>query len=63
MEPQPYHACERTKSKQKVMSYSNGALIPLFDLPDKQCNGFIKGWLHCLTSESKRRFLVNIKLY
>ena len=23
----------------------------------KQCNGMIKGWLHCLTSESKGRFL------
>ena len=59
MEQQPHRACERTKSKQKVMSYSNRALVPLFDLPQKQCNGIIKGWLHCLTSESKGRFLAN----
>ena len=24
----------------------------LFDLAHKQCNGIIKGWLHCLTPES-----------
>ena len=29
----------------------------------KQCNGIIKGWLHCLTSESKGRFLANNILY
>ena len=63
MEQKPHRACEQTKSKQKVMSYSNQALVPLFDLPHKQCNGIIKGWLHCLTSESKGRFLVNNKLY
>ena len=31
----------------------------LFDLLHKQCNGIIKGWLHCLMSESNGRFLVN----
>ena len=31
----------------------------LFDLVHKQCNNIIKGWHHCLRSESKRRFLVN----
>ena len=25
----------------------------------KQCNGTMKGWLHCLMSQSKGRFLVN----
>ena len=25
----------------------------------QKCNGIIKGWLHCLTSESRGRFLVN----
>ena len=29
------------------------------DLDHKQCNSIIKGWLHCLISESKGRFLVN----
>ena len=29
------------------------------DLGRKQCNGIIKGWLHCLTSESEGRFIVN----
>ena len=58
MEQQPHCACERTKFKQKVMSYSNRALVPLFDLLHKQCNGIIKGWFHFLTSESKERFLV-----
>ena len=59
MEQQPHRACERTESKQKVMSYSNRDFVPFFDLPHKQCNGIIKGWLHCLTSEPKGRFLVN----
>ena len=57
-----HFACERTKSKQKqnqVTSYSNWPHILLFDLAQKQCNDIIKGWLHCLTSESNGRFLVN----
>ena len=33
--------------------------VLLFDLAHKQCNGIIKGWLHCLTPKSKGRFLVN----
>ena len=55
-------ACERTKSKEKqnqVTSHSNWRRVLLFDLAHKQCNGIIKGWLHCLRSESKGRFLVN----
>ena len=40
-------------------SHWNWARILLFDLTHKQCNGIIKGWLHCLTSESKGRFLAN----
>ena len=63
MEQQLHLACELSKSKQKVMSYSNRALVPLFNLPHKQCNGIIKGWLHCLMSESKGRVFVNNKLY
>ena len=31
----------------------------LFDLAHRKCNGIRKGWLHCLTSEWKGRFLVN----
>ena len=30
----------------------------MFKLAYKQCSCFIKGWFHCLTSESKGRFLV-----
>ena len=62
MEQQPHRACERTKSKQKqnqVTSHSNWPRVLLFDLAHKQCNGIIKEWLHCLTSESNGRFLVN----
>ena len=62
MEEQPCHACEQTKSKQKqnqLTSDSNYPCVLLFDLAQKQCNGIIKRWLHCLTSESKPRFLVN----
>ena len=62
MEQQPHRACERTKSKQKqnqVTSHSNWPRVLLFDLAHKQCNGIIKGWLHCLTPESIGRFLVN----
>ena len=55
-----HRACERTKSKQKqnqVTSYSNWQCFLLFDLAHKECNYIIKVWLHCLTSESNRRFL------
>ena len=34
----------------------------LVDLAHKQCNGIIKGWLHCLTPEPTGRFLVNNEL-
>ena len=62
MEKQPHRACERTKSKQKrkqVKPHSNWPRVLMFNLTHKQCNGIIKGWLHCLTSETKGRFLVN----
>ena len=62
MEQQPYHACERTKANQKqdqVTSHSNWPRVLLFHLAHKQRNGIIKWWFHCLTSESKGRFLVN----
>ena len=48
----------KTKQNQ-VTSRSNWPHVILFDLAHKQCNGIIKGWLHCLTLESKGRFLVN----
>ena len=58
-----YRACERTRSKQnQVTSHSNSSSVLLFDLAHKQYNGVIKGWLHCLMSESKGRFLVNTTL-
>ena len=62
MEQQPHRACKRTKSKQKqnqVSSHSNCPHVLLFDLAHKQCSGVIKGWFHCLTSESIGRLLVN----
>ena len=66
MEQQPHRASERTKSKQKqnhATSCSNWPRVPFFDLAHKHCNVIIKGWLHCLTPESKRRFLVNNILF
>ena len=62
MEQQPHRTWERRKSKQKqnqVKSHWNLPCGLLFDLAHTQCNGIIKGWFHCLTSESKGRFLVN----
>ena len=38
---------------------SNEPRVLLLDIAHKQCNSIIKGWLHCLTSESKRRFFAN----
>ena len=61
MEQQPHRAREWTKSNKKtqnkVTSYSNWPRVLLFDLAHKQCNGIIKGWLHCLTSDSKGSFI------
>ena len=50
-----------SKQKQKQKSHVIFKLtrILLFDLVHKQHNGIIKGWFHCLTSESKERFLAN----
>ena len=62
MEQQLHRTYEWTKSKQKqnqLMSRSNLLGVLLFDLSHKQCNGIINGWLQCLTSEWKGRFLVN----
>ena len=64
MEQQPHRACERNQKKNKTKS-RHIRIDPtfLFDLAHKQCNGIIKGWLHCLTSGSKERFLVNNILF
>ena len=62
MEQELHRACEQTKSKQKqnqVKPYSNWPRVLLSDLSHKQCNCIIQRWLHCLTSDSKGRFLVN----
>ena len=40
------------------MSHSNWPRFLLFNLAYKQCNGIVKGWLHCLL-ESIGRFLTN----
>ena len=54
------HVNERNWSKYKTRtSHSNWPCVLLFNLAYKQCNRLIKGWLHCLTSESKGRFFVN----
>ena len=58
------HVNERNQNKNKTkLSHVqiDHALI-LFDLAHKLCNGIIKEWLHCLTSDSKGRFLVIIML-
>ena len=52
----------KTKAKPST-SHSNWPLVLLSDLAHKQCNGIIEGQLHCLTSESKERFLVNNVLF
>ena len=49
---------QRNQNKNKT-KHSNWPRVVLFDSAHKQCNGITKGWLHCLTSESKGRFLVN----
>ena len=57
-----YYTCELTKLKQtqnQVTSHSKWPRVLLFDLTLKQCNGIIKGWFYCLTSELKGRFLAN----
>ena len=64
MEQQLNRACEWTKSKQKqkqneITSHSNWSRALLFDSAHKWGSGIIKGWIHCLTSESKGRFLVS----
>ena len=61
LEQQLHDACDRTKSKQQnqVTLHSNWPRVLLFDLVHKQCNGIIKGWVYCLPSESKGRFLVS----
>ena len=65
-EQQSHRAYEQTKSKQKqnyVTSHSTWPCVLLLDLAHRQCSGIIKGWLHCLTSESNARFLVNNILF
>ena len=49
------HVNERFKNKNQTKSRH----IQIDDLTHKKCNGIIKGWHHCLTSELKGRFLVN----
>ena len=49
------HKTTTTTKKKQVKSRPNWPRALLFDLVHKQCNVII----HCLTSESKERFLVN----
>ena len=55
------HENERNRNKKQIQvtSHSNWPRVLLFHLAHKQCNGIIKGWLHCLNSEPKGRFLVS----
>ena len=51
---------KRNKNKNRTnTSHSNWPRVLRDFLAHKQCNGIIKGWLHCLMSESKGRFLAN----
>ena len=65
MEQQLHHALWRNENEQKqqLQKYIRSRHIQtehsFFDLVHKQCNDIIKGWLHFLASESKRRFLAN----
>ena len=62
MEQQPHRSCKRAKSKQKqnqATSHLNQLRVLMFNLAQKQYNGIIKGWLHCLKAESIERFLVS----
>ena len=57
-----HRACEQAKSKRKqnqVVSYLKWPRVLLFDIAHKQGNDVIKEWLHCLTSRSNGRSLVN----
>ena len=58
MEQERHRPCEWTKSEQKITSHSNWPRVLLVDLAHTQCNCIIKGWLQCLKSDSKGRFLV-----
>ena len=49
------HVNKRFKNKTKT----NSRHIQIDNLAHKKCSGFIKGWHHCLKSESKESFLVN----
>ena len=49
------HVNERFKNKNKTKSCD----IQIGDLAHEKCNGTIKGWRNCVTSELKGRFLVN----
>ena len=48
----------KTKAKPSHVTFKLTS-VQLFNLAHKQSDGIIKGWLHCLTSESKERSLVN----
>ena len=56
------HVNKRSQNKNKTKS-CHIEIDNAFYLAHKQCNGIIKGWLYCLTSESKGRFLVNMLMF
>ena len=51
MEQQRHHACNQWNQNKSKRPFT-------FKLTMHSCNSIIKGWLHCLTSDSKGRFLV-----
>ena len=54
------HVNEQNQNKNKPSHVTlKLTRIMLFDLAHTQANGVIKGWLHCLTTESKGRFVIN----
>ena len=61
MEQQPHHALWMNEIKQKQQKKSGHIQTDhsFLDLAQKQYSDTIKGWLHCLTSESKGIFLAS----
>ena len=57
--PPPLSIYVQNSSTPLTLDAQFQTVLLFFDLAHKQCNGIIKGWLHCLMSESKGSFLVN----
>ena len=49
----------KTKAKPSHVTFKLTTRSIVRHCSHKQCNGIIKAWLHCLTQEATRRYLVN----